>query len=39
MAFAMVGTRLPYDGADDASTLEVIFPIALSIFIHVFLYI
>jgi hypothetical protein len=39
MACAMVGTRLPCEGGDDASTLEVIFLVALSIFIHVFLYI
>src|SRR6266498_1838118 len=39
MACAMVGTRLACGGADDASTLEVIFSAALSIFIHVFLYI
>jgi hypothetical protein len=39
MACAMVGTRLPCEGADDALTLEVIFSVALLIFIHVFLYI
>jgi hypothetical protein len=39
MACAMVGTRLAYEGTDDASTLDVIFSAALSIFIHVFLYI
>jgi hypothetical protein len=39
MAYVMVGTRLACEEADDASTLEVIFSAALSIFIHVFLYI
>src|SRR6266540_6369621 len=39
MACAIVGTRFACGGADDASTFEVIFSAALSIFIHVFLYI